>query len=77
MLRTWQKQCIDLALDKYCDNKFHFLAQATPGAGKTFMAANLAKRMFDNRNAHSSQSRTVLSGLAVFYLHFLVGLVAA
>ncbi|MPW29674.1 diguanylate cyclase [Agarivorans sp. B2Z047] len=48
MLRTWQKQCIDLALDKYCDNKFHFLAQATPGAGKTFMAANLAKRMFDN-----------------------------
>ncbi|WP_373939222.1 DEAD/DEAH box helicase family protein [Vibrio kanaloae] len=49
MLRAWQQQCIDSAFDSFNNHKHHFLAQATPGAGKTFMAANLAKRMFENQ----------------------------
>lgn len=47
MLRVWQKECIALALTHYQNEKCHFLVQATPGAGKTIMAANLAKQMFD------------------------------
>ncbi|UPR59791.1 DEAD/DEAH box helicase family protein [Vibrio sp. ED004] len=31
----------------YIQGSKHFLAQATPGAGKTFMAANLAKGLFE------------------------------
>ncbi|MFA0256013.1 DEAD/DEAH box helicase [Vibrio breoganii] len=49
MLRVWQQECIELALVSYQDKKRHFLAQATPGAGKTRMAANLAKQMFDKQ----------------------------
>lgn len=47
MLRHWQSECINLALNKYLQGKQHFLTQATPGAGKTFMAASLSKKMFD------------------------------
>lgn len=43
-LRTWQSACIDLALDHYCSKK-HFLCLATPGAGKSTMAAELAARL--------------------------------
>lgn len=47
MLRTWQSQCIDKALEKYrCGGK-HFLGQATPGAGKTVMAAYVGKNLID------------------------------
>ncbi|MGR5339141.1 DEAD/DEAH box helicase [Vibrio astriarenae] len=49
MLRVWQQECIELALLSYQDKKRHFLAQATPGAGKTRMAANLARQMFDKQ----------------------------
>lgn len=44
-LRNWQAKCINLALDKYTCGKKHFLALATPGAGKTFMASALADKM--------------------------------
>lgn len=47
MLRHWQSECINLALNKYLHGKQLFLTQATPGAGKTFMAASLSKKMFD------------------------------
>ena len=47
MLRVWQKECVNLALNNYQNGKNHFLAQATPGAGKTIMAANLAKQMLE------------------------------
>lgn len=46
-LRYWQAECINLALKKYTQGNRHFLALATPGAGKTVMAATLAKRMLD------------------------------
>ncbi len=46
-LRKWQAECIDLALNKYQSGQKHFLALATPGAGKTIMASELAKVMLD------------------------------
>ncbi len=47
-LRKWQHECIELALEKYKSGQEHFLVQATPAAGKTFMTANLAKRLLNN-----------------------------
>ena len=41
-LRNWQADCIDLALAQYQNDQNHFLALATPGAGKTLMATELA-----------------------------------
>lgn len=45
-LRQWQKKCINEALAKYVKPHSHFLCLATPGAGKTVMAATLADRLF-------------------------------
>ncbi|WP_414931284.1 DEAD/DEAH box helicase [Vibrio europaeus] len=47
MLRTWQAECAAQVIDKFTSNKrLHFFCQATPGAGKTVMAAEVAKRLF-------------------------------
>ncbi len=46
-LRKWQAECIDLAIKEYISGKKHFLALATPGAGKTIMAAELSRKMFE------------------------------
>jgi superfamily II DNA or RNA helicase len=48
-LRHWQRTCIDEALRKYQLPHSHFLCLASPGAGKTIMAATLAKELFDNK----------------------------
>lgn len=45
-LRTWQKQCLEAALTHFVTTP-HFLCQATPGAGKTRLAAALARCLFD------------------------------
>ncbi|MGP9799449.1 DEAD/DEAH box helicase [Rheinheimera sp. NSM] len=45
-LRHWQESCATLAVKKFKLQK-HFMALATPGAGKTVMAAAVAKRLFD------------------------------
>ncbi|WLI09711.1 DEAD/DEAH box helicase family protein [Pseudomonas sp. FP597] len=45
-LRDWQLNCIDLALKHFIVTP-HFFCQATPGAGKTRMAAELASRLLD------------------------------
>lgn len=45
-LRTWQDQCKNTALAQYLETP-HFFCQATPGAGKTRMAAELAKALLD------------------------------
>ncbi|MGI2142767.1 DEAD/DEAH box helicase [Shewanella frigidimarina] len=45
-LRTWQKRCVNEALRCY-DFQSHFMCLATPGAGKTVMAATLAARLMD------------------------------
>ena len=48
MLRKWQSECSDKALEKYAMNHSHFFCQATPGAGKTVLAANIASRLLQN-----------------------------
>ncbi len=45
-LRLWQRRCISQAIKRYALSP-HFFCQATPGAGKTRMAAELAKRLVD------------------------------
>ncbi|MGF1827455.1 DEAD/DEAH box helicase [Vibrio splendidus] len=45
MLRRWQSECSDRALIKYKNSQSHFLCQATPGAGKTVLAATIASRL--------------------------------
>tara|TARA_B100001059_G_scaffold114778_1_gene115062 strand:+ start:466 stop:1902 length:1437 start_codon:yes stop_codon:yes gene_type:complete len=45
-LRLWQAECINLALTQYQESgNSHFLALATPGAGKTLMASELANQL--------------------------------
>lgn len=43
-LRDWQRRCIGTALEHFISTP-HFFCQATPGAGKTRMAAELARRL--------------------------------
>ncbi|MCD5971567.1 DEAD/DEAH box helicase [Pseudomonas quasicaspiana] len=45
-LRNWQLSCIDTALEHFTATP-HFFCQATPGAGKTRMAAELASRLLE------------------------------
>ena len=47
-LRLWQAECINLALTQYQNGDSHFLALATPGAGKTLMASELANQLLKN-----------------------------
>jgi superfamily II DNA or RNA helicase len=44
-LRRWQSDCIASAMLKYQSGFRHFLCLATPGAGKTVMAATLAQKL--------------------------------
>ncbi|SDS21531.1 DEAD/DEAH box helicase [Pseudomonas oryzae] len=45
-LRDWQRRCIDTALEHFLSTS-HFFCQATPAAGKTRMAAELACRLLE------------------------------
>lgn len=45
-LRDWQRRCIDTALENFLSTS-HFFCQATPGAGKTRMAAELTRCLLD------------------------------
>ncbi|MEZ8110544.1 DEAD/DEAH box helicase [Vibrio splendidus] len=48
MLRAWQAECAAQAIEKFTLNKHSlFFCQATPGAGKTVMAAEVASRLFE------------------------------
>jgi superfamily II DNA or RNA helicase len=46
-LRVWQRRCIDAALEHYSATP-HFFCQATPGAGKTRMAAEVARSLLQH-----------------------------
>lgn len=48
-LRQWQDECINLALARYQSGHNHFLALATPGAGKTMMASELADQLLKTK----------------------------
>ena len=43
-LRAWQAACVDAALSRYKHSP-HFFCQATPGAGKSRMAAEIARQL--------------------------------
>lgn len=45
MLRAWQSACLDAALNNFISGQSHFLCLATPGAGKTVMAAEVASSL--------------------------------
>lgn len=45
-LRQWQSECVNRALEHFHANQIHFLCLATPGAGKTIMAAEVAAELF-------------------------------
>ena len=47
-LRQWQVSCINKALKQYLNGRSHFLTLATPGAGKTLMASELADQLLKN-----------------------------
>ncbi|MBW8190948.1 DEAD/DEAH box helicase family protein [Neiella marina] len=49
MLRGWQQECAQLVEHKYFSDEAHFFLQATPGSGKTFLAAEVAKRLLQSR----------------------------
>lgn len=44
-LREWQSNCVKQAFHKFKRGENHFLCLATPGAGKTAMAATLANQL--------------------------------
>jgi len=46
-LRKWQSECINKAIEYYSNGAQHFLALATPGAGKTICATRLARELVD------------------------------
>ncbi|ELI0634369.1 DEAD/DEAH box helicase family protein [Vibrio harveyi] len=48
MLRAWQLECSERALRKFRGNHRHFFCQATPGAGKTVLAATIASRLLQD-----------------------------
>ncbi|EKH9212787.1 DEAD/DEAH box helicase family protein [Vibrio parahaemolyticus] len=50
LLRQWQSECAELALNRYQQGQRHFLCLATPGAGKSVMAAEVASRLFKKDN---------------------------
>ncbi len=45
-LRSWQVECVELVLNHYRDINKNFLCLATPGAGKTIMAAEVAASLY-------------------------------
>ncbi|PTP83178.1 DEAD/DEAH box helicase [Vibrio splendidus] len=47
IMRQWQSECAELALNRYQKGQRHFLCLATPGAGKSVMAAEVASRLFE------------------------------
>ena len=73
-LRRWQSECIDKALRVY-QTRRHFLCQATPGAGKTMMAASLAARLLSEDKIDLvfcfSPSVSVAAGIKQTFSHIL------
>lgn len=47
-LRQWQSECVKRALGHFHSAHRHFLCLATPGAGKSIMAAEVAAKLFED-----------------------------
>jgi superfamily II DNA or RNA helicase len=48
MLRMWQKKCLSAVKKHYASNHKHFFCLATPGAGKTVLASEVAAYLFES-----------------------------
>ncbi|MDP5135705.1 DEAD/DEAH box helicase family protein [Rheinheimera baltica] len=46
-LRYWQERCVSAAISRFNQGQKHFMVLATPGSGKTVMAASVAKQLFE------------------------------
>lgn len=75
MLRKWQQECSERALKKFKSNHPHFFCQATPGAGKTVLAATVASRLLQDDMVDLvlcfSPSLTVSDGIKRTFSHTL------
>lgn len=49
-LRKWQSKCVKAALEHFKLKSKHFFVLATPGSGKSIMAAELAAQLFQQNN---------------------------
>ncbi|MBB1442380.1 DEAD/DEAH box helicase [Pseudoalteromonas sp. SG43-3] len=49
MLRGWQAACLSAVKKHYSQNHKHFFCLATPGAGKTVLAAEVAAYLFETK----------------------------
>jgi len=49
MLRVWQKECLSAVVKHYSENNKHFFCLATPGAGKTVLASEVATYLFESK----------------------------
>ncbi|WP_281544940.1 DEAD/DEAH box helicase family protein [Grimontia sp. SpTr1] len=75
MLRKWQSECVNAAMESYTTGQRHFLCLATPGAGKTIMAAEVAANLFDRNMIDGvlcfSPSITIADGIKKTFSHRL------
>ena len=75
MLRQWQHECSEYALQKFKSNQYHFFCQATPGAGKTVLAATVASKLLQDDMVDLvlcfSPSLTVSDGIKRTFSHTL------
>ncbi len=74
-LRHWQSECATSALHHYHTNSQHFFCLATPGAGKSIMAAEVAKRLLETKEIDFilcfSPSKTVSLSLQSTFNRYL------
>ena len=67
MLRYWQQECLNTVKKHYAESSKHFLCLATPGAGKTVLAAEVAAHLFETKQIDFvlcfSPSVTVAEGI--------------
>ncbi|WP_444993850.1 DEAD/DEAH box helicase [Aliikangiella sp. IMCC44359] len=74
-LRHWQSECASQALDHYHTINQHFFCLATPGAGKSIMAAEVAERLLKNDEIDFilcfSPSKTVSQSLQSTFSSYL------
>tara|TARA_R110001583_G_C5662545_1_gene409806 strand:+ start:2368 stop:3759 length:1392 start_codon:yes stop_codon:yes gene_type:complete len=75
MLRVWQEKCLSAAKNHYAEISKHFLCLATPGAGKTALAAEVAAYLFETNQIDFvlcfSPSISVADGIKNTFSHRL------
>ncbi len=70
-LRQWQADCVDCVINHFSTVSRHFLCLATPGSGKTIMAAEVAAHLFEQEQIDFvlcfSPSITVAEGFEAIF----------